>query len=448
MIRCAIYIRVSTEEQVIHGLSIETQKDTLTEYAKDNNFEIVDYYVDSGKTARKGINNRLELQRLLEDIKKNKIDLIIFTKLDRWFRNVRDYHKVQEILENNKVHWKTILESYDTSTSNGRLHINIMLSVAQDEADRTSERIKVVFQNKLKNGEAISGSLPLGYKILDKKVMIDEKTAPIAKDIFDLYYYHQSQTRVLKEIINKYNINLCDKTIYRILHNKIYIGSYRGYTNFCEPLIDEEYFFKIQEILKNRNIPYVSTKRIFLFTGLLTCKECNHKMVANAQIRNYKSGKIEYILYKCNQSYIRKLCNHNKVIYETNIEKYLLENIENTIKKVIYTYELEEKATPSTPKINKTQIKKKLEKLKELYINDLIDIEMYKEDFNKYNELLNTKIETEKKRDLQPLKDFLNTDFKSIYNSMTKEEKRVLWRGIIQEIIIDSDNNLEIVPLT
>lgn len=447
MIRCAIYIRVSTEEQAIHGLSIETQKDALTEYAKDNNFEIVDYYIDSGKTARKGIKNRLELQRLLEDVKKNKIDLIIFTKLDRWFRNVRDYHKVQEILENNKVHWKTILESYDTSTSNGRLHINIMLSVAQDEADRTSERIKVVFQNKLKNGEAISGSLPLGYKILDKKVVIDEYTAPIAKDIFDLYYYHQSQTRVLKEIINKYNVNLCDKTIYRILHNKIYIGTYRGYANFCEPLLGEEYFFKIQEILKNRNIPHVATNRIFLFTGLLVCKECNHKMVANAQIRNYKSGKVEYILYKCNQFYIRKLCAHNKVIYETNIEKYLLGNIENEIKKIIYTYELEENTKTTTPKINKTQIKRKLEKLKELYINDLIDIEMYKSDFNKYNELLNTKIETEKKRNLQPLKDFLNSDFKLIYASMTKEEKRILWRGIIKEIRIDSNNNLEIIPL-
>ncbi|MFT8352164.1 recombinase family protein [Clostridium saccharoperbutylacetonicum] len=447
MIRCAIYIRVSTEEQVIHGLSIETQKDTLTEYAKDNNFEIVDYYIDSGKTARKGINNRLELQRLLEDVKNNKIDLIIFTKLDRWFRNVRDYHKVQEILEDNKVHWKTVLESYDTSTSNGRLHINIMLSVAQDEADRTSERIKVVFQNKLKNGEAISGSLPLGYKILGKKVVIDEKTTSIAKDIFDLYYYYQSQTRVLKEIINKYNINLCDKTIYRILHNKIYIGEYRGHTDFCEPLINKDYFYKIQEIMKNRNIPYVSTNRIFLFTGLIRCKECNHKMVANAQIRNRKSGKVEYILYKCNQFYIRKLCTHNKVIYENKIEKYLLENIKNEIKKIIYKYELEENAVSSTPKINKTQIKRKLEKLKELYINDLIDIEMYKTDFDKYTELLNTKIETEKKRDLQPLKDFYNTDIKSLYRLMTKEEKRILWRTVVKEIVIDSENKIKIIPL-
>jgi DNA invertase Pin-like site-specific DNA recombinase len=445
MIRCAIYIRVSTEEQAIHGLSIETQRDSLTEYAKNNSYEIIDYYIDSGKTARKGIKNRTELQRLIKDVKENKIDLIIFTKLDRWFRNVRDYHKVQEILENNKVHWKTIFESYDTSTSNGRLHINIMLSVAQDEADRTSERIKVVFQNKLKNGEAISGSLPLGYKISDKKVVIDKKTACIAKDIFDLYYYHQSQTRVLKEIINKYNINLCDKTIYRILHNKIYMGEYRGYADFCEPLIDKDYFYKIQEILENRNIPYVSTNRIFLFTGLIKCKECNHKMVANAQIRNYKSGKVEYILYKCNQFYIRKLCAHNKVIYENKIEKFLLEHIENEIKTIINIYDLKDNSKSSIPKINKTQIKRKLEKLKELYINDLIDIGMYKTDFNKYSEMLNVKVEKEKERDLRPLENFLNSDFKSIYSYMTKEEKRILWRNIIKEITIDSNNNIEII---
>lgn len=447
MLRCAIYIRVSTEEQVIHGLSIDTQKADLTEYAKNNSYEIVDYYIDGGKTARKGLSNRLELQRLLEDVQLNKIDIIIFTKLDRWFRNVRDYHKVQEIIEDNKVHWKTIFENYDTSTSNGRLHINIMLSVAQDEADRTSERIKAVFKNKLKNGEAISGSLPMGYKIENKHVVIDEEKAPIARDIFEFYLYYQSQTQVFKEILKKYNISLCDKTISRVLKNKIYIGIYRNHENFCPALIESDKFNKIQSILKNRNIKYTPTKRIFIFTGLLICKECNHKMVANAQIRNYKSGKVEYILYKCNQFYTRHLCSHNKVIYENKIEEYLLENIEAEIKKIICEYELEA-VQESKPKINKTNIRKKLEKLKELYVNELIDIEMYKTDYNNYMALLNSIEEAPKKRNIEPLKKFINSDFKSIYGTFTKEEKRIFWRNIISEIQIDSDNNISIIPIS
>jgi len=445
MLRCAIYIRVSTEEQVVHGLSIDTQKVDLTEYAKNNSYEIVDYYIDGGKTARKGLSNRLELQRLLEDIKLNKIDIIIFTKLDRWFRNVRDYHKVQEILELNKVHWKTIFENYDTSTSNGRLHINIMLSVAQDEADRTSERIKAVFKNKLKNGEAISGSLPMGYKIENKHVVIDEEKAPIARDIFEFYEYYQSQTQVFKEIFKKYNLSLCDKTISRVLKNKIYIGIYRDHENFCPPLIESDKFHKIQHILKTRNIKYTPTQRTFIFTSLLTCKECNHKMVANAQIRNYKSGRVEYILYKCNQFYSRHICSHNKVIYENKIEKYLLDNIESEIEKLIYNYELEE-IPHSKSKINKTNIRKKLEKLKELYVNELIDIEMYKVDYNNYMSILNTVDEVPKKRNIEPLKEFLNSNFKSLYIYLTQEEKRIFWRSIVSEIQIDCNNTITIIP--
>lgn len=205
--RVGIYVRVSTEEQKIKGLSLDAQKEALTSYAKENGYIIVDYYIDAGKTARKKLSSRLELQRLLEDVKSNKIDIVIFTKLDRWFRNIKDYYKVQEVLEQHKVHWKTIFENYDTSTASGRLHINIMLSVAQDEADRTSERIKAVFQNKLANGEAISGSLPMGYKIENKKVVIDEEKSEIAIDIFDMYKYHQSQTKVFKLIREKYNIS-------------------------------------------------------------------------------------------------------------------------------------------------------------------------------------------------------------------------------------------------
>ncbi len=180
MIRCAIYCRVSTEEQAVHGLSIDAQKNELTEYAKKNNYDIVGYYIDEGKTARKSLKSRTELLRMLEDVKANKIDLIIFTKLDRWFRNVRDYYKVQEILEDYKVDWKTIRENYDTSTANGRLSINIMLSIAQDEADRTSERIKAVFDNKVRKGIKPTSSCPIGYKYVDKKVVIDEDKKDIA----------------------------------------------------------------------------------------------------------------------------------------------------------------------------------------------------------------------------------------------------------------------------
>lgn len=105
MKRVFIYVRASTEEQAIHGLSIEAQTATLTNWAKENKCII------AGISARKPARNRPELQRLLHDVQAGKGELIIFTKLDRWFRNISEYYKVQEILEKYKVDWMTIQDA-------------------------------------------------------------------------------------------------------------------------------------------------------------------------------------------------------------------------------------------------------------------------------------------------------------------------------------------------
>lgn len=97
-IRCALYDRVSTELQVRDGLSLDAQRRALTDYANAHGYEIVDYYSDEGITARKKMQNRKELLRLLEDVRADKIDLILVTKLDRWFRNIKDYHNTQAVL--------------------------------------------------------------------------------------------------------------------------------------------------------------------------------------------------------------------------------------------------------------------------------------------------------------------------------------------------------------
>ena len=185
MIRAALYIRVSHDEQVLHGLSLEAQEATLKEYAQNKGYTIIDTYADEGITARKKLSNRKDLQRLLKDVQADKIDLILVTKLDRWFRNIKDYYEVQDILEAHNCNWKTVLEDYDTSTASGRLHINIMLSVNQDECDRTSERIKAVFEHKKQQGEVCSGRVPDGYVIKDKKLIIDEKQAQEIGDLFN-----------------------------------------------------------------------------------------------------------------------------------------------------------------------------------------------------------------------------------------------------------------------
>ena len=111
MIRAGLYIRVSTDEQALHGLSLDSQREALTAYAKEHNMQIVDIYADEGITARKALNKRLEFQRLMSDVKQGKIDLILVTKLDRWFRNIKDYHNTQDILEKHNCNWRTIMRA-------------------------------------------------------------------------------------------------------------------------------------------------------------------------------------------------------------------------------------------------------------------------------------------------------------------------------------------------
>ncbi len=441
MIRCAAYIRVSTEEQALHGYSLEAQKEALTGYAKNHCFTIVDYYIDEGVSARKKMGKRKEFLRMITDVEANRIDLIIFTKLDRWFRNIADYYKIQEILEAHQVNWKTIYENYDTSTANGRLHINIMLSIAQDEADRTSERIKVIFQNKRNRGEVTNASHPFGFTIIDKKLVPDEEKLTIVRDIFYFYEENQSVYDTVRMLREKYQLNFCNATVSRMLKNRIYIGEYQGIQNYTRPVIAPERFRKIQTILplpKKRS----KTNRIYLFTGLLVCGECGNKLTANHSTVKYKETQREYNVYRCKRYTDQKLCTHKKVLNEIKLEHYLLTEAAQALSGFRIIPEINEPKDQSQS--NKYKLLDKMEKLKELYLEDLIDMDTYRKDYQMLNNRLETIKESAKKQDPDSLTHLLSTDFNSIYHLLNASEKRLMWRAVIERIVVDCNNELTI----
>ena len=170
--RAALYIRVSTEEQARHGLSLGDQRESLLAYAADNGMEVVGVYEDAGISARKPYKQRPALLRLLADCKDGKIDTILFVKLDRWFRSVAGYYAVQEELDRCHVTWQATREDYETRTASGRLKVNIMLSVAQDEADRTSERIKAINEGKRLKGQPTTWRTPIGICVKNRHYAI------------------------------------------------------------------------------------------------------------------------------------------------------------------------------------------------------------------------------------------------------------------------------------
>ena len=214
--RVALYARVSTEEQAIHGLSIDAQLAALDEWAKDKT--VVDHYVDLGISARKPITKRPELQRLLRDVEQNRVDLIAFCKLDRWTRNIREYYKAQDVLDAHNVAWRAIQEDYETETASGRLKVNLMLAIAQDEADRTSERVRAVFQRKREKGLATTGSVPIGVKIEDGRYVPSEE-AETARHIFKTYI----STRSLVETGRRFGYST--PGIKNLLTNDVFLTS-------------------------------------------------------------------------------------------------------------------------------------------------------------------------------------------------------------------------------
>lgn len=443
MIRAGLYIRVSTQEQCLHGLSLESQKEALTAYAKQHNMQIVDVYADEGITARKALNKRLQFQRLISDVKAGKIDLILVTKLDRWFRNIKDYHNTQEILEKHNCNWRTIYESYDTSTSSGRLHINIMLSVNQDECDRTSERIKAVFEHKKNNKESTTGAMPLGYKVVDKKIVKDEALAPLVNDVFDYFEAHNNKNGAVNYINDKYGTTYHYNTIARMLKKPIYKGKFAGIEGFCEPYLTNDRWDKIQA-LTSRNIKVRHNDRVYSYSGLLICKECGLHM-AGASTKYVKAdGSTKYYKhYRCTNAVVRKWCNHNLSIKEENIDKFIVANLVKELANYKAEFEINAKQVDYTAKRNK--LERKIARLKDLYINELITLEEYKADLSKFNAELD-KIPTDAiTTDISAIQSLLSMDIEHLYYELTCEERQVLIRSVIKQINIDAENKMELV---
>ena len=217
MKKVGLYIRVSTDEQAKHGFSLGEQRSDLERYAAAKGYIVYDVYADEGSTARKSLRRRKELQRLLEDVKAGNIDIICFKCLDRWFRNIADYYKVQEVLDSCGVDWECTQEEYNTTTTNGRLMLNLKLTIAQNESDQTSDRIKYINQGKIRRHEEVTGKFPYGYTPENKKLKIIEAERPIVQFIFEQILSGSSTHSIAGKVLEEFGIAMAAKRILPML---------------------------------------------------------------------------------------------------------------------------------------------------------------------------------------------------------------------------------------
>lgn len=445
----ALYLRVSSEKQAKTGDSLREQLDTLQEYVKNrDDFLIYNTYVDDGISGQKL--NRDEFTHLMEDVKNGNIDVILFTKLDRWFRSLRHYLNTQEILENNGVTWTAVSQAFfDTTTAHGRAFVAQSMTWAELEAQNDSERILSVFNNKVKNGEVISGSTPYGYSIVDKRLVPNEDSKYVL-EIFERYKLSSNITDVMMYMRNNYGIYKTQPTYRKsILTNTIYIGEYRGNKNYCDPIISNESFEMVQKLL-SKNLRS-NKKYDYIFGGIIRCGECGGAYTCY-QIKNVGHPRLDGTrktynrsAYRCKKHFDSKICINKKILLETTLEKYLLSNLKTEINLLITSLRPEqaEKVNYDT-KIK--QVKKKIEKLKELYVNDMITLDEFKIDKAKYNGQIESLkyVSANDNRDISELEKILEIDLESIYSELNIEEKGQFWRNIIEEIRFYADRKIEI----
>ncbi|MCQ2369226.1 MAG: recombinase family protein [Paludibacteraceae bacterium] len=419
MKRVAIYVRVSTQEQKKHGLSVDSQIDALEQYCKDNNYEIAGIYNDAGISARKKYTKRPALLRLINDCKAGKVDLIAFTKLDRWFRSVADYYEVQTQLDSCSVPWRAIWEDYETETSSGVFKVNIMLSVAQSEADRTSERIKSVFEYKKAQGDYV-GCAPRGYHKEKGKLINDH--SELVSLAFEYYLSSHSSTYTLRKLNDKGH-KISRSGLWHLLHNRAYAGmADNGYK--CEPYITQEQFDEVQRILEGNYLTH-QREYIYYYSGLCTCALCDKKM--RSLTRHDPNGK-DYKNYYCTGT--DSIIKHDQhvALSERKLEKYILDNLDTILND--YNVSIESSSVEIDYKKERDKLEKKLERIGIRFEEGDIDADEYRE---KRKAILNS-IASLKRSPSQAVE--LPNNWRDVYMSLDDEHKRAFWYSIIDKIYL------------
>ena len=479
-IRCAIYTRKSCEDGLdLEYNSLENQYDACASFVKNHEsdgwFVINKRYDDGGFSG--GNLDRPALKELLNDVNLGLIDKIIIYKLDRISRSNMDYYKLADILQRKNVDIEIATQQFDKSTSIGRFSFGMMLNFAQLEREMTSDRIKEKIRKQQSLGMWTGGITPIGYDVVDKKLIINEYESNIVKTIFNTYYKTKSINSVL-DVLNKNNFktklfiskssnftrggtNFNRGSIYKILNNKIYIGKIENkvinkvFDGLHEAIIDEDLFNQVQEILKesintkmydvvdnNGNInnaanntnnnstksikkylPKKNSKMPYLLKGMMRC-ECCDSILTPVFTTKKKNG-ISYRYYKPN-----KAIKHSTSCRIGNIPA---EQIENIVLNQIYN-------VLSSPSI----INGVAKTINELKLNESKLYESRSDELNNTNNgcCNNDNSSIENFTELEITKYLKNIQV--VWNELFPKEQMQIVRAIIKEIII-SEFNVKII---
>ncbi len=292
--RCAIYTRVSTDERLdMEFNSLDAQREAGAAYVESQKHEgwlpVGDRYDDGGFSG--GTLERPALQRLLRDIEGGRVDVVVVYKIDRLSRSLMDFAKLVEVFDRCQVTFVSITQAFNTTTSMGRLTLNILLSFAQFEREVIGERVRDKIAASRRKGLWMGGMPPLGYDVVERKLVVNETEAELVRLIFRRFLRLGSATKLAQELRraghrtkswttqdgNQREGKPIDKgAIYKILANRVYLGEavHKGvsYPGEHEPIVDRELWDKVHAILAENTVARSNASRAqaaALLKGLL-----------------------------------------------------------------------------------------------------------------------------------------------------------------------------------
>jgi site-specific DNA recombinase len=270
-LRCAIYTRVSTDQGLEQDFnSLDAQREASEAYIKSQAHEgwrlSRDHYDDGGYSG--GSMDRPALQRLLDYVRARRIDVIVVYKVDRLTRSLADFAKLVELFDAHQVSFVSVTQAFNTTTSMGRLTLNVLLSFAQFEREVTGERIRDKIAASKKKGMWMGGVVPLGYRVENRALHVIEEHAEIVRDLFRRYL-EAGNVVPLKQRLDAEGFRLPVRIdgagrstgggplsrghIYKILSNPIYVGriAHKGQTHDGQhpPIVGQDLWEQVQQRL-------------------------------------------------------------------------------------------------------------------------------------------------------------------------------------------------------
>jgi len=323
-VRCAIYTRKSTTEGLDSDFNtLDAQRESAEHYIRaqaHQNWTILPAHYDDGGFTGANI-ERPALKRLLDDLERGDLDMVVVYKVDRLSRSLLDFARLMERFDKKGVGFVSVTQNFDTSSSMGRLVLNVLLSFAQFEREMIAERTRDKIQAARRRGKWTGGQVSLGYGIdPDRRgLVVVPKEAEVVRTIFDLYLQTHSigfVTERLNELGITTKRHVSKKTgrvrggrswnkssVYQVLRNPLYIGKVRSadgelHEGEHDSLVSVEAFEKVAETMSQRSTGRIrrSRKTEYILTGLLRCGPCDAAMTSSRGTS--RNGK-RYRYYRC-----------------------------------------------------------------------------------------------------------------------------------------------------